>query len=573
MSEPVKKHPQETESYAPKDRPAIIDIAAEASTSTASQLQPAIITKKFTLAGLEARMDLNTDFSAAIETLRSRLRAAVADIPGKVPPVRLIGFWQPGGVYFAGIEVSNTAVMNTAVSNTAVSEAGADLNGFVVKDLPESLFAVFREKRRGTLGGRGGYAYNVWYPTSGYDISEALPGDFEIFDDLTHCGEFDECDILIPLQARQSTPETYAPKDRPAIINMAEQAKRKGIDETLVEQVDGLCAVVDRGEILMVGIGVPVSFESPGYGGGGNEYTLNDYFIAKKYIGDGTIALLARALGVPDAEIICARTDIRGDGNYTAVIGVAVDSLDRLPDFLPENTVTLTIPAGRYAKLLINEQKREGRKGYPERMNADEFFTRDFRKQTPYVYNKEGTPMYVFDGTGDIVSKYEPVKLPAEERERWDTIEFTPVLLPEMKIACSVSPPDGEFVIMKYFAVEEAVHKTGLTRFYRSDYYGFPISADNESGYVSAFGSRVTSFEGLPDCVEKLTMPGGLYIHITQLEFNGDSPDMPYEVAFGHLKELYLDRHPDYDLDMTRKVIARFRQGNCASVFVPVRKA
>lgn len=125
---------------------------------------------------------------------------------------------------------------------------------------------------------------------------------------------------------------------------------------------------------------------------------------------------------------------------------------------------------------------------------------------------------------------------------------------------------------MKYFGVEEAVHKTELTRYYRSDYYGFPINADNESGYVSCFGSRVTSFEGLPESVEKLTTPGGLYIHVTQLEFNGDSPDMPYEVAFGHLKELYLEQHPEYELDMNRKVIARFRQGNCASVFVPVKK-
>jgi len=102
------------------------------------------------------------------------------------------------------------------------------------------------------------------------------------------------------------------------------------------------------------------------------------------------------------------------------------------------------------------------------------------------------------------------------------------------------------------------------------DYYGFPI--DVEGGYASCFGSRVFSFEGLPDCVETITLPGGMYVHITQKEFNGDNPSMPYDVAFNHIDKVYFAVHPEYEFDSSRKVIARFRQANCASVFLPVRK-
>jgi hypothetical protein len=150
-------------------------------------------------------------------------------------------------------------------------------------------------------------------------------------------------------------------------------------------------------------------------------------------------------------------------------------------------------------------------------------------------------------------------------------MRYKPVVLPEMRIACSMSKPEGdEFVIMKYFKVEDQVFKLPTARYYRHDYYGFPIHADTPQGYVSCFGTRVLDFDGLPECVEKVTLPGGLYLHVTQLEFNGDNPSMPYDVAFNHLGELYFARHPEYQRDMSRHVIARFRQANCASVFVPL---
>ena len=124
---------------------------------------------------------------------------------------------------------------------------------------------------------------------------------------------------------------------------------------------------------------------------------------------------------------------------------------------------------------------------------------------------------------------------------------------------------------MDYFKIAPDIYKTGLTRYNQNgDFYGFPL--DWESSYKSCFGSRVSSFEGLPDSVEKVTLPGGLYVHVTQREFNGDNPSMPYDVAFNHMDSLYFASFPEYEFDYSRKVIARFRQANCASVFVPVKR-
>ena len=370
--------------------------------------------------------------------------------------------------------------------------------------------------------------------------------------------------------------EDYMPKERPEIVNIAERLHMKDT-ERHVAQINDYCVIAERPQINLVGIGVPVSFESQGYPDGPqfNDYTFNDYFIAKKYIGDGTLAFLAQVLGadIKSSEIISARYAVHGDGNYQVIVGIRLDSLDQLPEFLPEHTVTLTIPPARYAKLMINEQKREGRVGYEERMHADEYFIGAFRKDTGYVYDVSGYPMNTWDDTGDVLTKYEPVRLSANESDGLDTFSLSPVLLPPMKVACCVQHAgagNGDSVIGKYFKVQDAVYKTGLARYYKSDYYGFPI--DVEGGYASCFGSRVISFDGLPDCVERITLPGGMYVHVTQAEFNGDNPSMSYHVAFNHMDRLYFRDHPELEFDNTRKVIARFRQANCSSVFVPVRR-
>ena len=375
-----------------------------------------------------------------------------------------------------------------------------------------------------------------------------------------------------PIKKIKQTPESYSPKVKPEILRMVENMNRI---EILVEKVNDFCSIVDRTEIHMIGIGVPVNFESQGYPSklSFENNTLNDYFIAKKYITDGTIAFLAQTLGVNlnKTEIISARYDVHGDGNYNVIIGFPLDSLHNLPEFLPEHTVSLDLPACRYAKMVINEQKREGRIGYGERMHADEYFIGDFRN-TGYIFNLAGYPMNTWDESGDILTKYEPIRKPADENDRFDTFDLKPVLLPPWKIACCSSPHDDQdnSCIFDYFKVADEVYKTGLARYDQGDFYGFPV--DWENSYRGCFGSRVSYFEGLPDSVEKVTLPGGMYVHVTQKEFNGDNPSMPYDVAFNHMDKLFFASYPKYEFDNSRKVIARFRQANCASVFVPVKR-
>lgn len=301
---------------------------------------------------------------------------------------------------------------------------------------------------------------------------------------------------------------------------------------------------------------------------------MSDGNIVRKYITDGTVAFLAETLGIclQNTEIVSARCQVSGDGNYDVIVGVPVDGQIKLPEFLPEHTVEWMLPACRYAKMTVNEGGKAGREGFPERMAADEYFIGDFRSTAGYVYEDGGYPMNTWDETGDLLTKYEPVRKPEREEERFASMELSPVLLPPMHIVCCSRPHGDEEwrCISDFFEREDKVFAADATRYYRNrDFYGFPV--DWEGSYRSCYGCRVSSFEGLPEEMEKITLPGGKYIHITQKEFNGDNPSMLYEAAFGHMEQLYFREHDGYEFDPGRKVIARFRQSNCASVFVPVR--
>lgn len=370
--------------------------------------------------------------------------------------------------------------------------------------------------------------------------------------------------------------EGYSPREKPAIMRIAEEYRMKGSKETVVQQINDWCSLVDREETRIVGITLGLTYESRGYNYGSElsgKRDLNDYQFTKKLLVEGEIALLAEALGknLAECEILSARYDVEGDGNYRVIVGIEVPSFQDLPDCLPEYTGTLTVPGGRFVKMLINETNAEGRIGYGERMQADEYFVGEFRKDSKYVYNPQGLPLNTYAQNGEMLTKYEPVKLPLSDKERFESLRFKPVVLPAMKIACSITAPDDEeFVITKYFGIEQQLFATEAAQYYLHDYYGFPLDSGQEGQPSSCFGTRVSTFEGLPDGVEKVTLPGGIYLHITQLEFNGDNPSIPYEVAFHHLNELFLGEHPQYDRDWNRQVIARFRQANCASVFVPI---
>jgi AraC family transcriptional regulator len=157
-------------------------------------MQPNIIAKKFLLVGVVAEIDLRSDFSEILENLRHKLKRNLEIISNKIVPIRMVGIWLPYDdnsgeengakrLYFTGFEVSS-------IDNI--------LSNLIAKDLPESIFAIFREKTRGTISR---YAYTEWLPTSGYILNENLMGDFEIFDNIERYGAEDECDILLPIRA------------------------------------------------------------------------------------------------------------------------------------------------------------------------------------------------------------------------------------------------------------------------------------------------------------------------------------------------------------------------------------
>lgn len=378
----------------------------------------------------------------------------------------------------------------------------------------------------------------------------------------------------------EQSSEGYSPQVKPVILRMVEEMNQMELpSEVFVEQVTEYCMIVDRPEMNIVGIALPLTYESRGYGGYyGFEHascTLNDYFYTKKLVTEGDMALLSGIIRqhIKGKDIVTVRTEVKGDGNYKVMVGYEVSSLEGLPDCLPEYTETLTVPACRYAKVLINETQQDGRIGYGERMHADEYFVGEFRTDTSYVFNPAGLAFNTYDDSGDILTKYEPVTIPGSIAERFASLRFKVVALPEMKIACSMTLPDSEeFVIPKYFGVQDQVFATEAAKYYLHDYYGFAVDSGQAGKFSSCFGTRVSTFDSLPGCVEKITLPGGIYLHITQLEVNGDNPGIPYDAAFNHLDELFLSSHHQYQRDWSRQVIARFRQANCASVFVPLFK-
>lgn len=369
----------------------------------------------------------------------------------------------------------------------------------------------------------------------------------------------------------QRTPESYSPKTKPVILSMVEGMKNmKKQNEVLIEEIGKFCSIVDREETKGIGIEVKFSAESRGWHA---DYGTNtDKAVAVKYIQNGTIKLLSNILGIENPEIIGVRTNIEGPGIYSFIIGIVVDNIENLPEHLPENSVTLICPPCRYAKFELNERKMQGRKGYDERMNADEYFVGGFRNDTNYVYNKESLPFNTYDETGDILTKYEPIKIPTNDSDKFDSIICKVVSIPDILCACSMTPPDSEeFVISKHFDIQDQIFSLECAKMYNDDYYGFPTNTEIKGKYNSYFGSQVSSFEGLPDCVEKMIISGGIYLHVSQLEVNGDNPSMLYDIAINHIEELFFNDNPKYKRDWSKHMFSRFRQANTSSIFIPLK--
>jgi predicted transcriptional regulator YdeE len=352
-------------------------------------------------------------------------------------------------------------------------------------------------------------------------------------------------------------PESYSPQIKPKFIEVMSKLGNPASPETFVSRINDFCSIIDAAEKRVVG--VKVAFDS--------ESRKNVFGIAKKYICNQTLQAIEGLLGNKNpGQYIGVCADILGAGHLSYIIGVEVDQITDLPQGLPESAVAITCPAGRFAKLMAENG---------EQMPLTEYFANRFRNDTPYVYHKELLPYLLFDVHGVLQAIYNPVKEPQNDDERFDSVNFEIVALPEIKFA-GIKKPENEVqddvrdVIFAYFNIQAQVKNLPCAENYNHEYLGFPWP---ENGITyKCFGSQVDEFADFGQEIDTITIPPGLYVHIKQIEFNGDNPGVLYQVCFNHLQRLFFDKNPNYAWDSERVVIARFRLGTSASLFAPIKR-
>ena len=158
-----------------------------------NKVQITIIKKKFLLVGFEIAMDFNKGFEEEMMWIRSELKRSLGRISNKTEPMRLVGFWQPWQAFTMSHNPANASKAKYFFGVEVLNLDGVP-SDCVVKTMPESEYAVYREERRGTAPKVEMYA--VLDHKANYEIA----GDFEIFDGFDHLGENDPCDVLVPIK-------------------------------------------------------------------------------------------------------------------------------------------------------------------------------------------------------------------------------------------------------------------------------------------------------------------------------------------------------------------------------------
>ncbi len=316
--------------------------------------------------------------------------------------------------------------------------------------------------------------------------------------------------------------------------------------DDLVQAVNDRCTIVDVPERHVVGVRTVFDAESK----------ANVFQVARKYITNGTTAVLERMVGNASAGMFAGvATDIQGGGRLAYVVGVEVGGGDDLPEGLPENTATCVCPGGRFAKTAADG----------DQMAAYEYFVTGFREDTSYVCDTQRLPCHVYDSEGRLRWIYEPVKIPRSEDERFDSVRWEVITLPRMNVAVvKRDASEGDHVIGLYFAVQEGVRSLPCAASYLHQYLGFPY---RENGVEYAcFGSQVDSFAGVPDGIDAITLEGGLFVHLMTHELNGDNPALMM-AAHDKIMAAIAGR---YTRDPQRDLLFRFHLGMSAQLYVPI---
>lgn len=347
-------------------------------------------------------------------------------------------------------------------------------------------------------------------------------------------------------------PESYSPKQKPEILNIAEHMKKTNMaDESLVNVIDDYCSIVDRSEMKVIGVKVIYTQGS----------SMDIIKTAQKYIKDGTCELLESMVGNKHpGQYAAVMTDVKTGIDFTYIIGVVVKDLDKLPEALPPETVTCICPAGRYGKRV--KKSDESAKNV-----VSSFSYQDFRKTSGYVYDKKSHPYHFFDSSGELLVAYEPVKAPANDEEKYDSVGWEIVTLPEIKAIGCIG--EGLQCMFELFDIQNSINweKAGAVNVNQYISFGYKT----ESGMTSFMGRQVSSFNNVPDKLTAISRPGRLYVRFYQMQINNDNPTIFYE---GARDILFFNKHPEYELDYSDGFydlfISQYEQGS--NVYFPIKR-
>jgi predicted transcriptional regulator YdeE len=149
-----------------------------------------IETKRLRLVGKEMYVTMEENFVNKLNAMEAEIKARLREIRDMKNETTGIGMWQMPVMdqpnpnnhrqYFLGVEVNEYRNIPY---------------GMIVKDLPESKFAVFSESKRGTVtqGKDGGY---YWLKNSNYQMNLKIIADFETYN---FNGEKTDTEVWIPI--------------------------------------------------------------------------------------------------------------------------------------------------------------------------------------------------------------------------------------------------------------------------------------------------------------------------------------------------------------------------------------
>ena len=351
--------------------------------------------------------------------------------------------------------------------------------------------------------------------------------------------------------------ESYRPKDKPLIMSMVEEMKKSTPWEIVVEQMNEFCSIVDRPEMNIIGIQIPM-----------NPYSGFDAIsIVKKVISDGTCKLLDDLLHPNKKErYVAAVSQVKTGIDFTYVIGVEVESFDNLPKHLPPDTVMVTLPAARYGKVRRNPTDKEDK-----HTNAKQAIcylsSQEFRTTSGLSYDGDATPFRVFDACGELLAAYEPVKKPNSEEEKFEQVGCEIVMLPEIKvIGCT---GENGSAMWNLFDIENDIDWIAAGSLNNYQYYSFDTK-DEKGNNTSIFGRIVGDFNHVPDCLNQAIMPSGLWVKFYQKQINNDDPSIIFE---GAKDVLFSKKYPEYEEDYTNRsglYVAQYEQGAC--FYFPIKE-